>query len=533
MKRILSILPVLAIAVSCIENDIPNPVIVAAVSSIEVDGAVSVEINSTKQTISIVLEETTDIKNVNIRNISFNDPSVKPSWNVCGLRDLTNPIKLTLTTFDDYEWRIEATRPIERHFTMGLQVGESAIDVENKRVVVRVAASANIRNLSITSIKLGPKDICNYTPDPDSIRDFSEEQTIQVAYHNVREQWKIYVEQSTSTVRFLKIDPWTKIVWMTAEGIAGNENGFRIRKAGTDEWQTVRPASENGGWFSASVDGLEAETEYECMAFSGSDETGIESFTTEGEIQLPNSGFETWSNAESDKYYSFYDPESLLTELQTKWWGSGNKGSTTVGASHTITKPCTDDFVEGKSSVLLESDYVIIKFAAGNIFSGEYYRTIGTSGGVIRFGRPFTNRPQKLTVWMKFRAGIITDKTFGGAPDNDPVKVGDRDRGCIWVALGDWDYHRYGGSEESPVEVNTTDKSTFFDPKGENVIAYGTFVTDRDYDQWTKIEIPLEYVTTSKRPTHIIVSCASSKLGDYFTGSEDSRMWLDDMRLEY
>ena len=81
--------------------------------------------------------------------------------------------------------------------------------------------------------------------------------------------------------------------------------------------------------------------------------------------------------------------------------------------------------------------------------------------------------------------------------------------------------------------MNTNDKSTFFDPKGENVIAYGNFVADRDYDQWTKVEVPLEYVTTSKKPTHIIVSCASSMLGDYFTGSADSRMWIDDIRLEY
>ncbi|MGM9737309.1 MAG: PCMD domain-containing protein [Candidatus Cryptobacteroides sp.] len=533
MKKVISILSAAAVIVSCIHNDLPYPVIEATITSLEVDGASSVEINRNKRVIQIVLEETTDIRNVTVKNISFNDPKVKPSWNVCGVRDLTKPLKVTLSTFDDYDWRIEASQPIERWFTMPSQVGESAVDFENKRVVVKVAASADVSNLPITSCKLGPKEISTYTPDPSTIKDFTDEQTIMVAYHSVREEWTIYVEKSSTTVRFLKLDPWTKIVWLTAEGISGNENGFKIREAGTEEWKVISPTSANGGKFSASVDGLKPETEYECKAFSGSDETETETFTTESERQLPNSGFETWSNAESVKYYSFYDPESLLTELQTKWWCSGNKGSTTVGSSHTITMPCTDDYVEGKSSLLMASDYVIIKFAAGNIFSGEYYNTIGTSGGVIRFGRPFTNRPQKLTAWIKFRAGIITEKTFGGAPDNDPVKVGDRDRGCIWVALGDWDYHKYGGSEASPVEVNTTDKSTFFDPKGENVIAYGTFVAERDYDQWTKIEIPLEYVTTSKRPTHIIVSCASSKLGDYFTGSSDSKMWIDDIRLEY
>ena len=81
--------------------------------------------------------------------------------------------------------------------------------------------------------------------------------------------------------------------------------------------------------------------------------------------------------------------------------------------------------------------------------------------------------------------------------------------------------------------MNTTDKSTFFDPEGEDVIAYGRFIADRDYDSWTRIEIPLDYRTLTKRPTHIIVSAASSMLGDYFTGSADSKMWIDDVRLEY
>ena len=102
----------------------------------------------------------------------------------------------------------------------------------------------------------------------------------------------------------------------------------------------------------------------------------------------------------------------------------------------------------------------------------------------------------------------------------------------MWVALGTWDCRKYGGTESCPVEVNTTDKSSFFDPAGQDVIAYGRFVTDHDME-WTKVEIPLEYVSTSRRPTHIIVSCAASMLGDYFTGSPDSILWIDDMRLEY
>ena len=255
-------------------------------------------------------------------------------------------------------------------------------------------------------------------------------------------------------------------------------------------------------------------------------------FTTDAEAQLPNSGFETFSKAESSKYFSFYDPASSDPALQTKWWGSGNKGSTTVGSSFAITKPDDAEKVEGEYSLKMASQYVIIKFAAGNVFSGEYVKTLGTSGGVIHLGRPFTLRPRKLFVWLKYKSGIIQKKTLDGYPEDDVVKVGDNDRGIVWVALGDWDFKEYGGTADCPVEVNTTKKETFFDSKGPNVIAYGRFVTDHDME-WTKVEIPLEYVSTSRRPTHIIVSCAASMLGDYFTGSPDSILWVDDFKLEY
>ena len=190
MRRIISILSAVAVMASCIHNDLPYPVIEASITSMEVEGASSVEINSLKRVVSITLEETADIRNVQIRNIGFNVPEVKPSWDICGARDLTKPLKLTLTTYADYDWRIEATQPIERWFTMPYQVGESAVDFENKRVVVKVASAADVTNLSITSCKLGPKDITTYTPDPSAIRDFSDEQTIQVAYHSVKEHLK-------------------------------------------------------------------------------------------------------------------------------------------------------------------------------------------------------------------------------------------------------------------------------------------------------------------------------------------------------
>jgi len=533
MKRLVGIFIMTLMAVGCIQNDLPYPVIEASITSMEVDGATSVSIDSDSHTVTIVMDEETDIRKVNIRNVTFNDEIVEPSVALKGVKDLSTPLKVTLHTFDDYFWTIMATQPIERYFTVSGQVGGTQIDDANRRAITQVSSVTSRQNLSITSLKLGPKDVTTYSPDPSTLHDFTNTQEITVSYRGVSEVWTLFVEERETAVEFESVDAWTKVAWLKASGIAERENGFRYRMKGEEDWKEVLDIEMDGGTFSACVDSLVPETEYECYAYSGTDVTEIRSFTTEKEIQIPNGGFETFSHAESDKYFSFYDPSSSDPGLQTKWWGSGNKGSTTVGSSYAITMPDETTFVEGAHSVQLNSEYVIIKFAAGNIFSGEYYKTIGTSGGVVRFGRPFTGRPRKLTLWVKYNSGIIPDKCCNDKPDGDPVKVGDKDRGSVWIALGNWDYHKYGGSEESPVEINTNDKSTFFNPDGENVIAYGRYVMYDDVKEWTRIEVPLDYKSTSKKPTHIIISCASSLLGDYFTGSPDSTLWVDDVQLEY
>ena len=76
MRRIISILSAVAVMASCIHNDLPYPVIEASITSMEVEGASSVEINSLKRVVSITLEETADIRNVQIRNIGFNVPGI-------------------------------------------------------------------------------------------------------------------------------------------------------------------------------------------------------------------------------------------------------------------------------------------------------------------------------------------------------------------------------------------------------------------------------------------------------------------------
>ncbi len=535
MKRILSIAltSVLSILFSCIRNDVPYPDVEAQIVDIQVEGAKSVRIDALSRTVTVTLDETMDPRNANIQSVTYNDTRVSASEMIEGVHDLSSPFSVTLSVYYEFVWTICAVQEVERVFTVSGGVGTSVIDEKEFTATAFVPKGTDLSSLWVTSLKLGPEEVTSYSPDPKELVNFSEPKCVRVEYRGVVEEWTLCVSQVEQKVMFTSIDAWTAVAWLSATRFGEDDCGFRIRKSGESDWQEVNGVSVNGGSFTAAAEGLEPLTEYECIAYSAQEATSVQSFKTQAAIQLPNAGFEAVSHAESSKYYSFYDPESLDESLQSKWWGCGNKGSTTIGASYAITMPDDTDKVEGERSLKMTSRYVVIKFAAGNVFSGYYDRTIDISGGAIHIGRPFTLRPRKLTLYLKYNSGKIEKKTIGDVPEGEDVKVGDNDRASVWIALGDWDYRQYGGSEESPVEINTTDKTTFFDPEGGNVIAYGRYIATESIDEWTKVEIPLKYTSTSRVPTHIIVSCAASMLGDYFTGSPNSVLWVDDLHLEY
>ena len=319
---------------------------------------------------------------------------------------------------------------------------------------------------------------------------------------------------------------------------------FEYRVAGSDaEWTRSEAAARvSEGSYSAQSTGLTGATEYEyrlvvTKAADGSEEIvdGTMTVTTEATPQVPNGSFETVSHDESGNYYSFYDPASSDPALQSKWWCSGNQGSTTVGSSYQITYPDASDKMDGAQSVCLESRYVIVKFAAGNLFCGHFGATIGTSGGTVFFGRPFTARPSAMRFWAKYSSGPV-NRRASNAPDE--IQKGDYDRASLRIAIGTWDYKKYGGDANSPILVNTTDESTFVDYTTDaSTIAFGEKILQGDAENstnvWQQITIPLDYKTTTAYPTHIMIAFAASMYGDYFTGCDSSKLWIDKVELLY
>jgi len=532
MKKIFFILIVAALSASCVSGRLPDPVYVAIIKSLTADEALSVKIDEGTSIVTIDMDEAADVSKVNITSCSFNNDSlVKPSIPLVGRFDLNDPLRVILTTYQDYEWYIMATQTIIRNFSVKGQVGASVIDVLNHRVFVTVSKTIPLTWLTVTSCKLGPHDITTYSVDPYTIRDFSNEVKITVSYRDVVEEWTILAKQSDVSVNLRQASARARSCYFEAEAAEGGNNGFVYRPVGGPQWLPVDSLWYSGGALYGYVASLQPSTVYHCKAFSGQDTTEVKEFTTTAETQIPNGGLNVFEKVESSSYYSFYDPADSDEKCRTKWWDSGNMGSTTIGEAYAITVPDTKDKIEGKASTNLISRFVIVKFAAGNLFCGEFAGLVGTSGGIVHFGRPFTERPNSLKVWIKYENGPIDE--FNGCPDSEKVKLGDPDIGQIYIALGDWDPKVYGGTETSPVEVNTTVKSSFFNPDAPAVIAYGTFKTNEPTGGWQEVEIPLEYRDYFRIPTHIIISCASSCFGDYFTGSTQSKMWVDDFRLVY
>ena len=317
---------------------------------------------------------------------------------------------------------------------------------------------------------------------------------------------------------------------------------FEVRQKGTTSWSKITATRESEGTFSAEIKNLTPSTEYEYRLVVKSLESGSEerlnatsTITTEAAPKIPNGSFETTSNDESTKYKSFYDPSSSDTALQTAWWGNGNYGATLVGSSSVICYPDTGDKKDGSQSVCLQSRWVVVKFAAGNLFSGHFGELIGTNGGTVFFGRPFTGRPTALRFWMKYSSGIINRES-----DNVPSdgKKGNYDKASIRVAIGTWDKSVYGGDKNSPIKIDTTDPTTFVDFTTDgSTIAYAEKYVSADASNstnvWQQVTLPLTYNTTTKYPTHIVVSFAASMYGDYFSGYDDSKLWLDAVELLY
>ena len=510
------IFPVLCLAAmlsGCIKNNIPYPRIQANFVTLEAIGQTgTTQIDTVNRVATITLPEDANIYSVRISGYSLT-PGAHIVDNPFGNPvDLSEPIYVYLELYQSYLWSITAVQNIERYFEVSGQMGETAIDVPGHRVVVYVRSGTDLKEISVIRAKLA-STAAAMTPDllEGGTFDGSKPFTVTTDTYGHKEVWTVYVQTVEEAVTTVGVDAWTCVAWVQGQGEAGLDNGFEYRITGSEAW-TKLPESQvthNGGAFTGCIMHLSPETSYEVRAYSNDNYGSILSFTTGKELQVPNSDFENW----------WLDKRVWCpwAEDGEPYWGTGNQGAATVGQSNTVP---TDDTPTGTGrAAKLETKWIVVKLAAGNIFTGTYIRTDGTNG-VLSFGRPFTERPVRVQGMYKY-TGAIIDR----ASNEFKNLIGQPDTCSVWAALIDSD---------EPYEIRTNPNNRrLFDPDSPEVIAFGQLLNAETITSYIPFDFELKYKSTSRVPKYLIICASASKYGDYFTGGAGATMYIDDIKLVY
>ena len=335
----------------------------------------------------------------------------------------------------------------------------------------------------------------------------------------------------TTTLRANAANAWSNFAFL--EGEVPSSEGtldpaymqFEYRKT-TDSGWTVATAVLSGEKYSTKLTGLEPNTAYTYRMVYDKDGKTFTSnevaFTTEAATDLQNGNMEDWYP--NGKIW-YPDSEENVKSEAGSFWDTSNPGGAKYIGSNTSPESSIVHTVGGKSAIL-QSKNALVKFAAASLYTGTFQELNGTKGAKLRFGKPFTARPTQFKGWAKYNGGAISHKG-DNQPDNT-VDKGSPDLWSAYIALVDLEGKDY-------ILVDNTDMSTFPDYNtDERVVAYGTLPdTECGNTDWKQFTINLVYRNLTRKPTHIIIVISSSKYGDYFTGSDSSVLYVDDLELIY
>ncbi|MDE6757293.1 MAG: DUF4493 domain-containing protein, partial [Muribaculaceae bacterium] len=190
--------------------------------------------------------------------------------------------------------------------------------------------------------------------------------------------------------------------WATSATVCGRvldssvtDARIEYRKEGETQWIAANTVTD-GTDLSAEISGLTPGTTYEYRVVCEGFESPSKRVTTENALQLPNAGFEDW------QVKSGRNATLIYAEGSEMFWDSGNHGSATLQKQ--VTTPDGTYRHSGNYSALLSSQKVALfgvgRFAAGNIFIGQYLKTDGTDG-ILGWGRSFGSRPKALKGYVR------------------------------------------------------------------------------------------------------------------------------------
>ena len=238
------------------------------------------------------------------------------------------------------------------------------------------------------------------------------------------------------------------------------------------------------------------------------------SLSLSAQEQLYNMNFDQWHKS-SGTWYPY--PEKATA--QQKVWDSANKGLSIIRAN--TTTPDNGHLAPGRkdgSAAKIQSRSVFGIFVAGNLFTGVFHKTSGTSGAVMTFGAPFMSRPKSLSGWYHYQPGTIN---YAKAPHKD--KKGKTDEGSIDVSLLDC---------KSLSAIDTAKEKFVAAEKNPDCVGFGKLILKEDTQGYVQFELPIEY-KNDKTPTYVVIVATPSRYGEFFTGSSDSVLYVDEWQFNY
>lgn len=533
MKRVTSmIITVLLACVSCMENPLSYPLKVAEITAFEVEGQKSVSIDAAKMVVNVVLEETADITSLPVLEYAYTE-GAEPASALPEVLDLSKPVKISYSTYPDqvYEWTIQATQPIDRYVKCDSMI-EAEFDIEKKEIIAWFPEDRNLSEIRFTKMKLeamGSQIDSTFgfvsvngieTPTKDKMKfpmilDCVISRKFKVLYKDKVTYWTFTAVHKTIEMAVTSVNAWCYHADINAEFKGVGNPVIEYHESGMQEWIPLS-SKVDGTKITATADQLTEGTSYVARVVNGDEISEEFSFRTETPDQLPNMSFDDWHQGNPGGY-TWYP----VAEGAAMTWGTANSGVNMVSAVNSTRPEYAFVAKPGSVAVRMESVYVFGKFAAGNIYTGQFGKAVlsPVPGAELDWGVPFTTRPYSLKGYYSYAPKKI-DYASGKYSD----RLGTMDTAQILVFLTDWD---------GPFRVSTSTE-TFVDVRNDpSIIASGTLETDVDTGgEYVEFECVLEY-RDDRKPKYIVAVACASLYGDYFTGGMGSVLYVDEWEFEY
>lgn len=422
-------------------------------------------------------------------------------------------------------------------FVMGSELKPGYFPVGDLTVTVNVtnqAGQEHSQSTSITGVKARKHYILNFkVADAGSI----EKPTITINGEEIIFNFTFDVSTEASTkLEAQPANAWSNFAYV--EGNVATSKGeidptamrFEYKAADSEEWKTCSATYDSKSQkYTATLTDLTPATQYNYRLVYEKDEEVYLSnhvmFTTEAATVLPNGNLDDWYHQDGKVWYAVSEADYNSTG---SFWDSGNKGGSTLGKNPTQGNSETVHTPNGKSAEL-KSQYVGLtsslgKFAAGNLYAGTFGEVKGLDGASLYFGQSFTSRPSALHGWYNYTSGKI-NYHGSNTPEGEGLE-GTDDLCAIYVALS-----------TERILIDNTDLNTFPNwETDERIIAYSR-MDDADAvttNGWKEFTLDFKYRSLEPLETYyLIIVFSASKYGDYFTGSTNSVMYIDDLELVY